>query len=143
MRVIAPAEPVVALADVKADLRVDHSDPDSVIQAQIDPATSQLDGYSGVLGRCLVSQTWGQISMDFRLVTCACHSQTFDLFPWPIPTRKVSIRRCPHRHIGLPSMRDPPAWCSGQAIPGPIPRTAAGCGQGDGDLRIWGCGYGS
>lgn len=58
VRVIAPAEPVVALADVKADLRVDHSDSDSVIQAQIDSATSQLDGYSGVLGRCLVSQTW-------------------------------------------------------------------------------------
>jgi uncharacterized phiE125 gp8 family phage protein len=55
---IAPAVPVLDLAEVKDHLRVDHSDEDTLIDALIDAATAHVDGYSGVLGRALVTQTW-------------------------------------------------------------------------------------
>jgi uncharacterized phiE125 gp8 family phage protein len=50
----------VSLAEAKAHLRVDHDDQDDLITAQIKAATAYLDGYSGLLGRALVTQTWRQ-----------------------------------------------------------------------------------
>ncbi len=58
VRTIAPAEPLLSLADVKAHLRVDHSDEDMLISSLVDAAASHIDGYSGILGRALVTQTW-------------------------------------------------------------------------------------
>lgn len=59
-RVAAPAAAPVPLADAKAWLRVTEADEDGMISDLIDAATRRLDGYSGMLGRCLVSQNWSQ-----------------------------------------------------------------------------------
>lgn len=56
----APSGTPVTLAEAKAHLRVDHSEEDVLISALIGAATEHLDGWSGILGRCLLSQTWAQ-----------------------------------------------------------------------------------
>ncbi len=50
----------VSLAEAKAHLRVEHDDQDDLITAQIRAATAWLDGYAGILGRALITQTWRQ-----------------------------------------------------------------------------------
>ena len=45
-------------AEAKAQARVAHDDEDLLIQQYIDAATAWLDGPAGILGRCLVTQTW-------------------------------------------------------------------------------------
>jgi len=63
VRTVAPTETPVTLAEVKAHLRVDHSDEDELISGLIDAATAHIDGYSGILGRALVTQSW-KIEVD-------------------------------------------------------------------------------
>lgn len=60
IRMVAPAETPVTLAEAKAHLRVEQDDThdDALIGALIDAATERLDGWSGILGRCMVTQTW-------------------------------------------------------------------------------------
>jgi uncharacterized phiE125 gp8 family phage protein len=53
-----PASDPVTLQDVKAHLRVFYSDDDAYLTALIKAATSHLDGYQGILNRCIVSQAW-------------------------------------------------------------------------------------
>lgn len=60
VRTIAPEITPVSLDDVKRHLRVDHSDDDALITALIAAAVDHLDGWTGILGRCLVEQTWRQ-----------------------------------------------------------------------------------
>ena len=60
VRTVAPANMPVSLAEAKAHLRVDHDDQDDLITAQIKAATANLDGWSGILGRALITQTWRQ-----------------------------------------------------------------------------------
>lgn len=57
-RVTAPVAPVVGIIDLKAHLRVDYSDDDILIQALQDAAVSYLDGWRGILGRCIMRQQW-------------------------------------------------------------------------------------
>jgi len=57
-RTIAPAGPLVALTDLKAHLRVDSADDDTLIQSLEKAAVAHLDGWRGVLGRCIQPQTW-------------------------------------------------------------------------------------
>ena len=52
------AAPPIMLAEVKAQARVEHDDEDLLLQHYIDAATAWLDGPAGILGRCLVTQTW-------------------------------------------------------------------------------------
>ena len=56
--VTAPATGVVALEEMKGHVRVIHDDDDADLQRYLDAAVSHLDGPSGVLGRCLITQTW-------------------------------------------------------------------------------------
>jgi uncharacterized phiE125 gp8 family phage protein len=58
VRTVAPVEPLLTLAEVKAHLRVDYADEDALIASLIEAATAHLDGYGGILGRALISQTW-------------------------------------------------------------------------------------
>ena len=56
--ITAPASSPVDLTTAKAHLRVIHSAEDTLIQHMIDTAAAALDGPTGLLGRCVVSQTW-------------------------------------------------------------------------------------
>lgn len=58
--VTAPEITPVSLADAKAQLDISYTEKDTLITALIAAATSYLDGWTGILGRCLVSQTWRQ-----------------------------------------------------------------------------------
>jgi uncharacterized phiE125 gp8 family phage protein len=50
----------VPLDDLKAYLRVDHDAEDPLITALEASAVGYLDGWRGVLGRCLLPQVWRQ-----------------------------------------------------------------------------------
>lgn len=58
VRTGAPSEALLTLEEVKAHCRVDFSDDDALLTSLIQAATDHLDGWSGVLGRCLVNQNW-------------------------------------------------------------------------------------
>ena len=60
--VTPPAEEPVTLAEAKLQCRIEagDTDQDALLELYLDAAVSHLDGYSGVLGRCLVQQTWRQ-----------------------------------------------------------------------------------
>lgn len=57
---IPPVAAPVSLEDAKAHLRVppDEDAEDLLIGRLIAAAVQHLDGYRGILGRCLVTQTW-------------------------------------------------------------------------------------
>lgn len=61
--VSGPDELPVSIGDTKAQLRVFHDDDDPMIAGLIGSAVDHLDGYAGVLGRCIVNQEWRQ---DFK-----------------------------------------------------------------------------
>ena len=58
--VTGPTLGAVNLAEIKLHLRVDDDDRDLIIQDLIDSALAYYDGFSGVLNRCLVNQTWAE-----------------------------------------------------------------------------------
>ena len=58
--VTPPAELPVPLALAKEHIEVDFADRDLLIDGFLRAATARLDGYAGLLGRCLVSQDWQQ-----------------------------------------------------------------------------------
>ncbi len=60
VRVTPPAIQPVTLAEAKLHLRVDHDDEDALISNLIQAATGHLDGWTGILGHCLVEQVWRQ-----------------------------------------------------------------------------------
>lgn len=63
IRTVAPATLPVTLAEAKAHLAISHSDQDDMVTALLNAAVGHVDGWSGVLGRALINQTWQQ---DFR-----------------------------------------------------------------------------
>lgn len=71
IRLVGPTDDVVPLDDLKEHLRVSHDDEDLLIQGLADAATSWLDGWGGVLGRCIMPQTWRiapeDLAAGFRL----------------------------------------------------------------------------
>lgn len=56
--VTPPAIMPVTLQEVKLHLAVDHDDHDAMIAGFIAAAVDHLDGWTGILGRALVEQTW-------------------------------------------------------------------------------------
>lgn len=66
IRTVAPAIEPVSLAEVKAHLRIEHADEDGMIAIYLSAAVSFLDGWSGILGRCLINQTWRQDFAEFE-----------------------------------------------------------------------------
>ena len=57
-RTAAPAELPVTVDEVREHCRVDHYDDDLQLEAALLAAVDHLDGWFGILGRCLVTQTW-------------------------------------------------------------------------------------
>jgi uncharacterized phiE125 gp8 family phage protein len=57
-----PAAMPITLDEAKAQCRVeiDVDDENGLIQDYISAAVDHLDGYAGILGRCLMPQTWSQ-----------------------------------------------------------------------------------
>ena len=62
-RLIGPDYPVVDLDILKSDRAIAHSDDDGLLERLELEAVSRLDGYRGVLGRCILEQTW-RIEID-------------------------------------------------------------------------------
>jgi len=60
VRLAAPGETPISLDEAKRHLRIEHGEDDSLLATFVDAAIMHLDGWSGVLGRCLVTQTWRQ-----------------------------------------------------------------------------------
>lgn len=60
VRTVPPATTPVSLTEVKAHCRVDGADSDTVLTALLNAAVDHLDGWRGILGRALVTQTWQQ-----------------------------------------------------------------------------------
>lgn len=58
IRIAPPEEMPVSLDRLKAHLRVDHFDEDDLIASYMQAAVDHLDGWQGLLGRCMVTQTW-------------------------------------------------------------------------------------
>lgn len=56
--VTPPDELPVSIPDVKQHLRVDHADDDAHISRLVASVVDHLDGYKGVLGRAMITQTW-------------------------------------------------------------------------------------
>ena len=57
--VTPPAISPVTLAEAKAQMRVEHTDDDTLIQTLISAATAFVD-VQGALGKAMITQTWGQ-----------------------------------------------------------------------------------
>ena len=55
-----PAAVPVSLADARRHLRVDSTDEDTYIDGLINGAVAYLDGWNGILAKCLINQTWSQ-----------------------------------------------------------------------------------
>lgn len=53
-----PALTLVTLAEANAYLRVTSADEDALIEGFIGAAMQYLDGWGGILGRCIMAQTW-------------------------------------------------------------------------------------
>lgn len=60
VQTVAPATTPVSLEEAKAQCRVDHDFDNALITSLIGAAVSHLDGWTGILGRCLITQTWRQ-----------------------------------------------------------------------------------
>ena len=50
----------VSPADAKAHARVEFDTDDTLVDGLIEAAVQRLDGYAGILGRCLITQVWAQ-----------------------------------------------------------------------------------
>jgi uncharacterized phiE125 gp8 family phage protein len=58
VQTVAPVGTIVSVEEAKANLRIDHDAEDGVIYDLIAAVDAYLDGWSGVLGRCVRPQTW-------------------------------------------------------------------------------------
>ena len=59
-RVSAPSVPLITAVEAKQHLRLDGADDsyDTLVDAFAEAAVAHLDGYGGIMGRCLVNQVW-------------------------------------------------------------------------------------
>lgn len=54
----APSVKPVSVDEVKANSRISGTDDDALVGSLIDAALSHVDGWGGILGRCLINQVW-------------------------------------------------------------------------------------
>lgn len=60
IRITPPVALPVEIHEAREQCRVTHFDHDILLQGHIDAATEHLDGWGGLLGRCMISQGWRQ-----------------------------------------------------------------------------------
>lgn len=66
VRVTPAAVPVVTWAEADTHLRLDgDTSQQTYVEMLVEAATAHLAGYAGVLGRCLVNETWRQDFSDW------------------------------------------------------------------------------
>jgi len=53
-----PGVPPVSIDELKLHLRVEGNHDDVNVEAALDAATGLLDGWTGLLGRCIIRQQW-------------------------------------------------------------------------------------
>ena len=58
-RVSAPAAEPITAAEAKAQMRIEHTDDDTLIDRLVDTAIHFVD-VTGSLGKAMISQTWGE-----------------------------------------------------------------------------------
>jgi uncharacterized phiE125 gp8 family phage protein len=56
--VTPPAVTPVSVEEARQHCRIDSYDEDVLLQMYVQAATAHLDGYTGILGRALITQTW-------------------------------------------------------------------------------------
>ena len=66
VRITAPVDLPVSVDEAKVFLRVDGAEEDDLIEGLIGAAVDHLDGRSGILGRCLVTQVWRYRFVSFQ-----------------------------------------------------------------------------
>jgi uncharacterized phiE125 gp8 family phage protein len=65
-RYSAPNVKPVSVIEARRHCRVSTAVDDELFEALIDVAVQHFDGWNGVLGRCMISQTWDQHYDDFK-----------------------------------------------------------------------------
>lgn len=60
IRITPPISQPIDLHEAREQCRVTHFEHDILLQSHIDAATEYLDGWNGILGRCMISQVWRQ-----------------------------------------------------------------------------------
>lgn len=65
-----PSESPVSVYDAKSNCRIETTDEDPLITSLIAASTSYVEGYSGILGRALITQTWAQSFSRFPADRC-------------------------------------------------------------------------
>ncbi len=60
-----PATELLTLPEAKQHLRVVHADEDGLITSLAAAAEAYLDGWAGILGRCIRRQTWQSVAPCF------------------------------------------------------------------------------
>ena len=73
--IAAPTETPISVAEVRANSIVEDPAQEAFLTALIAAATGHLDGWTGILGRCLCTQTWRQ---DY---TCFMRNMRLPLVP--------------------------------------------------------------
>jgi uncharacterized phiE125 gp8 family phage protein len=68
--VTAPAALPVSVDDVKKALHIDSDDDNATIEALIQAAVDRYEGWTGILGICLVEQVWRQSFDQFHPFLC-------------------------------------------------------------------------
>ncbi|WP_299734664.1 head-tail connector protein [uncultured Roseobacter sp.] len=58
VRIADPVELPVSRDEFKGHMSIDFDDDDALLDMYLQAATDHLDGLSGLLGRCMVTQTW-------------------------------------------------------------------------------------
>jgi uncharacterized phiE125 gp8 family phage protein len=64
-RRLAPPPQILTVADARAHLGLEETDRDAIIQRCISSAVSLLDGWTGLLTRCIGEQTWASYHSSF------------------------------------------------------------------------------
>jgi phage conserved hypothetical protein, phiE125 gp8 family len=66
--VTPPASPPITAEDARKHCRIDSAEEDTLLSGFIAAAVEHLDGYAGILGRCIMSQSWRQDFDNFNRV---------------------------------------------------------------------------